>query len=226
MRKIMFNDKYGLTRAVLEGRKTMTRRIEGVEDTLFDVQLERLDSKRRVGHKGKEYFRAFYETGGTVDYYPRYKVGETVAIAQSYADLAEQYPHSMVIGAYNCTAGRRNKLYVAACAMPHRIRITNVTVERLQDISDEDCMKEGIEKVTDDWWTYDKNSSLPFDKVTFRTPREAFAALIDKISGKGTWNRNPFVFVYEFELNNDTARHCGKEHHERTENNKHQTNRT
>lgn len=26
MQKIMFNDKYGLTQAVLEGRKTMTRR--------------------------------------------------------------------------------------------------------------------------------------------------------------------------------------------------------
>lgn len=34
----------------------------------------------------------------------------------------------------------------------------------------------------------------------FDTPREAFAALIDKVSGKGTWESNPYVFVYEFEL--------------------------
>lgn len=31
------------------------------------------------------------------------------------------------------------------------------------------------------------------------TPREAYAALIDRISGKGTWESNPFVFAYEFE---------------------------
>ena len=34
----------------------------------------------------------------------------------------------------------------------------------------------------------------------FLTPREAFAALIDRISGRGTWQCNPWVFVYEFEL--------------------------
>lgn len=32
------------------------------------------------------------------------------------------------------------------------------------------------------------------------TPREAFAALIDKVSGKGTWESNPYVWAYEFEL--------------------------
>ena len=35
---------------------------------------------------------------------------------------------------------------------------------------------------------------------TFNTPRQAFAALIDKVSGRGTWDRNPWVVVYEFEL--------------------------
>lgn len=34
----------------------------------------------------------------------------------------------------------------------------------------------------------------------FSTPREAFAALIGKVSGKGTWENNPLVWVYEFEL--------------------------
>lgn len=29
---------------------------------------------------------------------------------------------------------------------------------------------------------------------------KAFAALIDKVSGKGTWDSNPWVFVYEFKL--------------------------
>lgn len=35
---------------------------------------------------------------------------------------------------------------------------------------------------------------------TFKTPKEAFASLIDKVSGKDTWKSNPYVFVYEFKL--------------------------
>ena len=86
-----------------------------------------------------------------------------------------------------------------AVLMPHQIRITGIKCERLQDISKEDCMKEGILGDVE----YDKyevyglfgNSDDGFD-----TPREAFASLIDKVSGRGTWDRNPWVVVYEFEL--------------------------
>lgn len=35
---------------------------------------------------------------------------------------------------------------------------------------------------------------------SFCTPQGAYSYLIDKISGKGTWERNPYVFVYDFEL--------------------------
>lgn len=33
-----------------------------------------------------------------------------------------------------------------------------------------------------------------------RSPDAAFAALIDKVSGRGTWARNPWVVIYEYEL--------------------------
>ena len=85
--------------------------------------------------------------------------------------------------------------------MPHQIRITNVRIERLQDISDEDCLKEGLE-----WdgvaFQYYVNYKKETRHKTFlgKTPREAFAGLIDKVSGKGTWERNPYVWVYDFEL--------------------------
>lgn len=37
--------------------------------------------------------------------------------------------------------GWDNKMFVRAEHMPHRIRITDIRVERLQDISDEDCLR-------------------------------------------------------------------------------------
>ena len=86
-------------------------------------------------------------------------------------------------------------MFVRADLMPHRIRITNVRVERLQDISDEDCLKEGIIEelfgTTPAYWVLD---------VCFSNIRHAFRNLIDKVSGKGTWDSNSYVFVYEFEL--------------------------
>lgn len=92
--------------------------------------------------------------------------------------------------------------------MPHHIKVTDIKVERLQDISDEDCLREGVgveEYMTggindSSITTYDAYLIGGNDDLAFRTPREAFAALIDKISGKGTWERNPWVFAYEFEL--------------------------
>ena len=101
-------------------------------------------------------------------------------------------------------AGWNNKMFVRADLMIHEIHITNVRVERLQDISDEDCLKEGISKSSAPGQYYVNGLQRPMhnDGVlrSFTSPRDAFAALIDKISGKGTWNRNPWVFVYEFEL--------------------------
>ena len=101
-------------------------------------------------------------------------------------------------------------MFVRADIMPHQIHITDIKVERLQDISDEDCIKEGVVKSyigyyvkglkTKDW---EKESHVEMDGCTYKlfpTPREAFAALIDKVSGKGTWDRNGWVFVYSFEV--------------------------
>lgn len=71
--------------------------------------------------------------------------------------------------------------------------------ERLQDISDEDCLKEGIEK----WLSVNKYVYKDIKRermIIFNTPREAYAVLIDRLNGKGTWASNPIVWVYDFEL--------------------------
>lgn len=137
------------------------------------------------------------------------KVGEVVAVAQSYKDCTEECikttglevttkPHLAKVPGY------KNKMFVRADLMPHRIRITNVRVERLQDISDEDCIKEGVCKWTKDKELYKYDLADGFEMFEWRdkprTPQEAYAALIDKISGYGTWESNPYVFVYDFEL--------------------------
>lgn len=191
----MFNDRYGLTQAVIEGRKTMTRRL--VPWALTEQWMEFVSDAPSVGgvyvHESE---KEFYEREA-----PRYKVGEVVAVAQRYQDI---FDYSNCVNPYaweddDKPSGWTNKMLTKAELMPHQIRITGIKCERLQDISEEDCMKEGILGDVE----YDKyevyglfgNSDDGFD-----TPREAFASLIDKVSGRGTWKRNPWVVAYEFEL--------------------------
>ena len=47
----------------------------------------------------------------------------------------------------------------------------------------------------------ESNEYIDFTKFdTFDTAKDAFMNLIDEVSGKGAWERNPLVFAYEFEL--------------------------
>ena len=176
----MFNDKFGLTQAVLEGRKTITRR---------SIPKKLLESIELYAHGNEEELRHRLRANSS------YQVGEVVAIAQAYKDIYNDAYH---IGLYGRTVGWTNKMYVAAYRMPHHIKITNIRVERLQDISDEDCLREGIGCFS---YTFGitEYAKVPILKL-FDSPQKAFAALIDKVSGRGTWDSNPMVLVYEFEL--------------------------
>ncbi len=222
MKKIMFNDKYSLTQAVLDGRKTQTRRVikcprefKGEWVAGFNIHIRQSD-KKVVG------WPCMYDAderefdGGEI--LPRYKIGEIVAVAQSYKNAGFRsdkvlYRSIPEIDGYVketacCQKGWNNKMFVAPNLMPHQIRITDIKIERLQNISDEDCLREGVELNTRQY-EYDGTKKYcvcglghwrAIGCTDFDTPREAFAALIDKVSGKGTWKSNPYVFVYEFEL--------------------------
>ena len=96
--------------------------------------------------------------------------------------------------------GWDNKMFVRADIMPHQIRITDIKVERLQDISDEDCMCEGVTWDYDDYPIMSRKVYFINDYEAFLSPHLAFAALINRICGKSTWELNPFVFAYTFEL--------------------------
>ena len=208
MQKIMLNDNFCLTDAVRRKQKTMTRRIEnGLE--LLSESNHKFDGEKIV--------LDFEASDEPIIIRPRYKVGEIVAVAQDYKqiyanmiidfsthnyhlpreDSAEKFREK-----YEETAGWTNKMFVKPDLMPHHIQITNIRLERLQDISDEDCIKEGIIKFggRSDWnfgFYENKWGKIPH---LFESERSAFACLIDRVSGKGTWDRNPYVFGYEFKL--------------------------
>lgn len=206
MNKIMFNDKYGLTKAVLEGRKTQTRRF--IPKEFFTLQWDERDDTLVVENE----FGDFIDIRNTK--FCMLKVGEIVAVAQNYTacggfmdDGTPRWDYiSCIVGSKN--RGWSNKMFVKPELMPHQIKITNVRIERLQDISDDDCLAEGVELNTRQY-KYDGTKYYcvrglghcrSFGCDNYKSPREAYAALIDKVGKKGDWESNPYVFVYDFEL--------------------------
>lgn len=196
MKRISFKDSGGLhlTQAVLDGRKTMTRR----------AMSGKIEVDSVLSTIGKSKLR---ECIYACEHSP-YKVGDVVAIQQAYKDAHRESIGDFIFEKdyfkekYQESAGWNNKMFVKAKYMPHHIRISDIRVERLQDISDEDCMREGV-IVELDMFVEEK----PIYSYTFNgynhwnnTPRKAFAALIDKVSGRGTWDSNPLVWCYSFEL--------------------------
>jgi len=234
MKKIMFSEQYGLQQAVLEGRKTMTRRaLPKLVQELLDAYTKGVcvvpESAIPVGMSIEEFAEQFAKYPGKVIIthkdeqatftpseeeilekileHSTYKVGEVVAIAQKYSQIFTKADLSKRKGSLgDMITGKAwdNKMFVQAAVMPHRIRITNIRVERIQDISDEDCLREGVRKLESDGCP----TMFTFDGWRFKnkvnrcedSPKEAFAALIKKLSGKKAWDDNPWVFVYEFEL--------------------------
>ena len=220
MQKIMFNDQCGLTKAVLEGRKTMTRRVipqKLVEYILgefrqeyYEGTLDWLDDKACI----EQYL--FIEHTEKL----RYKTGDIVAVAQSYRDILNEGDDSheelldTLIQRYGLTPkspvswalkryavetlpAYRNKEFVYPDLTPNRILIANNKIEQLQDITNTDCMKEGIVKVCGLFGC--QGVCERGDQLFFSSPRAAFAALIGKVCGRNTWNDNPWVIAHSFE---------------------------
>ena len=215
MKKIMFSDRYKLTQAVLEGRKTMTRRAckYGRPDKTYDIAFpifgpNDYDDDGKVKSPLNYAFGWRHNNGDFTGWnIPQYKVGEIVAIAQSYRDIVDESAELRDIlldekgrPRDEFCAGWNNKLFTRTSLLPHHIRITDIRMERLQSITKNDCLKEGVELFETHSTNSGKAYTFPGVNESYITPLEAFAALIDKVSGKGAWDSNPYVFVYEFEL--------------------------
>lgn len=201
MKKRMFNDKFGFTYMVIQGKKTMTSDI-----------LPELGPAELVGTNGKGEFE--FRIGGnyeTVAIKPKFKVGEVVAVAQNYKDVMERilinggYETEIATLVYMKSPGWNNKMFVRADLMPHQIRIENVKCERLRQISELDILKEGVlrfERCFDDYpYVVEKYIySIPGIDHRYNSALEPFLRIVRDIFGKGTWEKNPYRIAYEFTL--------------------------
>jgi len=207
MKGIIFTQE--MFNAVIIGRKTQMRRIMKPQPIDGDYLAT------TIVPKGESYWqdgsvRMPYKSDRQIKH--RYKVGETLYIKEPYyitryqgglmdLEWKECVKYKYGTKEENYELRWNNPHTMAASQSRHFIEITGVRCERVQEISDEDCLKEGLMTVNGNGLDVPKRYG--FGKYFgYYTPREAYAALFDKINGKGAWNRNPFVWVYDFKLVN------------------------
>lgn len=222
------NFKEPLFHSVVSGTKTQTRRIvkpqpyyredDGKTYSVFKRSEDGYFIPYHLPDKQKGFLYQDIEFEKPL--YPRYKPGETLYLKEPYLmqwndeekwmrvqyllggakDIEYDVNHSEEI-----TGRLPSVRFMPEKYARYFVEITGVRAERLQDIGDDDCLKEGIVKLENPKITGNPfGVSFPYntgiDDRNYQLPREACAALIDKIYGKGTWKSNPFVWVYDFKL--------------------------
>jgi len=216
MNGILF--KPDMINAIVEGRKTQTRRLDGLgeinqESNGWEIANWQYPMTPKFA-KGAVLFVRYPDEGHDLQYRavrPRYKVGEVVYIEETYM-VDRQYDHlrpseipkigrKVAIWYYadgnhyadkvGEGAGKvRSPLFMPAWVARYFIQITDVKLERLQEITDEDAIKEGISVVG-------RPELNDLSKGKFR---HAYANLWDSENPKHPWASNDWVWVYTFKL--------------------------
>ena len=184
-RPILFSSE--MVRAILDGRKTQTRRI-------IKPQPDYVDNIHKTPN-----------TGGKVIKCPFGQPGERLWVRETWADNIRGCPNGITYRADHCDPkgdGPANPIkWRASIFMPRwasriTLEITNIRVQRLHDILSADAEAEGV------LW-----------KEKYMNPVHAFVVLWDSINAKRgfEWDENPWVWVIEFKkLEDKFCPHCGQ----------------
>lgn len=179
MKPILFNTD--MVRPILDDQKTVTRRVVQMPDTITAETVDRVRMKNGLAHFSWSLGEAF----AGFDVKPTYRPGDILYVRETWA-------------AWSRTMGTHPALYYKADGdapdgikwhpsihMPREaarifLRVTDVRVERLQDIDDDGVVAEGNE------------IGAPFDELWDTTIKPKDLALYG-------WDANPWVWVIEFE---------------------------
>ena len=211
-RPILFSTQ--MVRAILDGKKTQTRRPLKIQQPTQEHSLLRILSKKDEsycwGIRSKTDESLVHPSSISPIFTPpsgRFWVRETYRpifgqtgelISVDYkADPPEKWERlGDVVGT---PVKWRPSIHMPRQASRITLEITNVRVERLQDITEEDALAEGIDGLNDnshdDVINFSHRTHMVIDSgITW------FGALWEKLYGLDSWNANPWVWVIDFEV--------------------------
>ncbi len=211
-RPVIFNSE--MVRAILDGRKTQTRRVianvspdnciplrkptktkDGIYTHVMDAPGHGLCPFGRVGDRlwVRETFAVLgNEDGCPIDWDGNLIKGDEKQAARIYKASCWQEPGNYGLWSIpdrdtQYEGAWRPSIHMPRWASRITLEITAVRVERLNDISHEDAKAEGC--------CYGRGGGIPDFAVT---PADHFPTLWASIYGEESWSANPWVWVIEF----------------------------
>jgi len=190
-RPILFSTE--MVRSILDGRKSQTRRIVKPQPESIDHKNHKIIPYNGTNEFLQKYLKCPYGQPGDVLW-----VRETWSPIEFEDGTHFRYKASFVEN--NCLNPKwRPSIFMPKEASRIKLKVTNIRVERLQDITGKDAVDEGIEY--DDelrgWINY--NKYIPSDAFGGNNGSiRSYKSLWESINGKGSWEKNPFVWVIEF----------------------------
>ena len=185
-------------RAILDGRKTQTRqkmKVQPYPDSIVTTEHYHQTVIDRHGdmQPGPEIFGAHWNDGECGLRCPYGAPGDSLWVRETWARHASGVDYAADFAAVSRPqAGPwRPSIHMPRWASRITLRITEVRVERLQDISEDDAGAEGVKPCTSTGWNG--------ENLVVMTAREAFADLWNDINGSGAWDDNPWVWALSFE---------------------------
>lgn len=199
-RPIIFNDE--MVRAILDGRKTMTRRTMKVQPESPNFGLSFITESKRKSDEGK-YFWSISDACGLKMRSnpfpcPFGAVGDRLWVQETFGDCGVRFVYRADT---DDGAACQVKRWTPSIHMPRwasriTLEITGVRVERLQDITEDDARAEGISPAGELLPEYPDAYLTPRGGLS--TVRVAFRRLWKSIYGDTGWNSNPWVWVIAF----------------------------
>jgi hypothetical protein len=203
MRPILFSP--AMVEAVLSGQKTQTRRIiKPQPDPSFHVQVG-----TGLSLDGNGVFGALYSKGGIhADFVkcPYGKVGDILWVREKWLDASIGKKDLRDVIYFSSESGKlydkQGAKWKPSIFMPREacrifLKITDIRIEVLNKISDDDCLAEGVYKEKDYYYVGGKFKSSD--------PKWAFLQLWESINGVNSWDNNPFLWVVKFEIIDEPA---------------------
>lgn len=211
MKPILFNTE--MVQAILEKRKTQTRRVVkpqpddgGLHNhTVFPMSIQ---------STLEGWWGTVFETGESRRFSPPHGYpGEILWVREAWNWDWKDYPERTEKWFYYRATTPDSFLgsgehWKPSIHMPFEacrlfLKVTNVRIERLQDITPEDCFKEGIQPIHREGNSLDQfyKRFIPAENgaTTTTKPKTSFRTLWQKINGVKSWELNPWVWVYDFE---------------------------
>lgn len=192
-----------MVKAILDGRKTQTRRIvkppfqQWLQESYGDNEWSKTAlnfSKIQVGD-----ILWVRETWNTRDAEFVYKASpDLFKQTRWYKEIEKVFTQQSLEmpEPENCIKWKPS-IHMPKDACRLFLRVTDVIrIERLQDISEQDALAEGIKRFSKAP-IYGYQNYLHQESFCI-TAKESFQTLWQKINGINSWNENPFVWVYSF----------------------------